>query len=54
MAFAALFSKKVRKADIIAFPELGPEAVFKLELIDLPLLVACDSKGGDVYIRDKG
>ena len=46
---AALFSKKVRKAEVIAFPELGPEAVYKLELADLPVLVACDSRGGDVF-----
>jgi len=46
---AALFSKKVKKAEIIAFKELGPEAIYKLELTDLPLIVACDVHGNDIY-----
>jgi fumarate hydratase subunit beta len=48
---AALFSRLVRKAEVVAFPELGPEAVFKLEVIDFPLIVAIDSSGGDVFVR---
>lgn len=46
---AALLSKKVRKAELVAFKELGPEAVFKLEIVDFPLVVACGPDGGDVY-----
>lgn len=32
-----------------AYPDLGPEAVLKLEVEDLPALVAVDSHGGDLY-----
>jgi fumarate hydratase subunit beta len=49
---AALLSKKVKKAEIAAFKELGPEAVYKLELTDFPLIVACDAQGGNVYTRN--
>jgi fumarate hydratase subunit beta len=46
---AALISKTVRKAELVAFKELGPEAVYKLEVVDFPLIVANGPDGGDVY-----
>ena len=46
---AALLSRKIKKAEIAAYPELGPEAVYRLEFADFPLVVACDSRGGDIY-----
>jgi fumarate hydratase subunit beta len=46
---AALLSKTVKKADIIAFEDLGPEAVYKLEVEDMPLIVAADSSGGNIF-----
>lgn len=46
---AALFSKKVRKAEIVAFEELGPEAVYKLEVVDMPLTVAVDAQGNNIF-----
>ncbi|OAA31649.1 fumarate hydratase [Kosmotoga arenicorallina S304] len=48
---AAALSKKVVKADIIAFPELGPEAVYRLEVEKFPLIVAIDSFGNSIYDR---
>ena len=42
---AALLSKTVKKADLIAFEDLGPEAVYRLEVKDMPLIVAIDSDG---------
>lgn len=45
----ALFSTKVRSAWPILFKELGPEAVYKLEVKDFPLTVGIDSKGKDLY-----
>ncbi len=45
----ALLSGHVRKADVIAFEELGPEAVRLLEVEDFPAIVACDSLGGDLF-----
>ena len=46
---AALLSKYVKKAELFAYPELGPEAIYRLEVKDFPLIVAIDSKGNSVY-----
>ena len=46
---AALLSKHVKKATVLSFPELGPEAVLELEVVDFPALVAIDSKGADLF-----
>lgn len=45
----AYLATKVRKAKPILFKELGPEAVYKLEVCDFPLIVGIDSKGRDIY-----
>ncbi|MCM8796502.1 MAG: FumA C-terminus/TtdB family hydratase beta subunit [Candidatus Omnitrophica bacterium] len=45
----ALLSKYVVKAEPIAYKELGPEAVYKLEVKDFPLIVGVDSQGRSVY-----
>jgi len=45
----ALLAEKVRSAKIIAYKDLGPEAVRKLEVKDFPLIVAIDCKGRSVY-----
>ena len=46
---AALLSKSIVKAEVIAFDELGPEAVRRLEIKDMPLIVVNDCHGGDLY-----
>jgi fumarate hydratase subunit beta len=48
---AALMSRCVTKVDIIAFEDLGTEAVRRLEVERLPVVVAIDSKGNDIYDR---
>lgn len=50
----ALFSKSIKKAEVIAFPELGPEAVIRLEAENFPAIVAIDSRGGDIFNRNQG
>ncbi len=45
----ALISKSIRKADVIAYPELGTEAVMRLEVVDFPAIVVNDVIGGDLY-----
>jgi fumarate hydratase subunit beta len=47
----ALISKSIRSYEIAAFPDLGPEAVYKLEVVDFPAIVAVDSSGKSVYSR---
>lgn len=49
----ALISKSIKKADIIAYEELGAEAVRKLEVEDFPVTVINDIYGGDLYQEGK-
>jgi fumarate hydratase subunit beta len=49
----ALISKTIVKSGIIAYPELGPEAVLKLEVNDFPATVINDIYGGDLYEEGK-
>ncbi len=46
---AAVVGQSVKKAEIIAYPELGPEAVRKLEVENMPLFVCYDAHGNDLY-----
>jgi len=46
---AALVSKSIRKAEVVAYPELGPEAIQRLEVKDFPAQVINDMYGGDIY-----
>ena len=46
---AALMAKRVVSARVIAFEELGTEAVMELEVDKLPLVVAIDSRGRNIY-----
>jgi len=45
----ALLAQSIRAAQVVAFPELGPEAVRRLTVVDFPAIVGCDSYGQDVY-----
>ncbi len=45
----ALLSKCIVKSEIVAYDDLGPEAVRRLEVLDMPLIVATDSSGIDLY-----
>lgn len=49
----ALINKCIKKAEVVAFEDLGPEAVSKLEVEDFPLIVVGDSFGGDLYIEGR-
>lgn len=46
---AALMSECVKKAEVIAYEDLGPEAIMRLEIEDLPLIVINDAAGRDLY-----
>ncbi|MFH1856131.1 MAG: FumA C-terminus/TtdB family hydratase beta subunit [Candidatus Omnitrophota bacterium] len=45
----AYLSKRVKKAEVFKFKELGPEAIFSLEVECFPCVVAVDSKGENIY-----
>lgn len=45
----ALLSKCIKKAEVIAFEDLGPEAIRRLEVEDFPVIVVNDIRGNDLY-----
>ena len=46
---AALMAGCIKKADIIAYEDLGPESIMRLEIKDFPLIVINDTRGEDLY-----
>jgi fumarate hydratase subunit beta len=47
---AALISKSIKKVELIAYEDLGAEAIRKLEVVDFPALVVNDIYGNDLII----
>jgi len=45
----ALLAKHIRSARVVAYPDLGPEAIYELKVVDLPVIVANDVKGKDIF-----
>ena len=45
----ALISKYIKRKKLVAYSELGPEAIYRLEVRDFPLIVAIDTKGRNIY-----
>lgn len=45
----ALMSECIREAEILAWPDLGCEAVRSLKVVNMPLTVIIDSEGNDLY-----
>jgi len=46
---AYLVSKAIKHSRLLAFPELGMEAIYEFEVLDMPVTVAVDSKGESVH-----
>ena len=46
---AALIAETITKVDIVAYPDLGPEAIRRMEIFEYPCIVAIDSEGNDIY-----
>ena len=49
----ALISKSIKKSEVIAYEELGAEAIRRLEVEDFPVTVINDIYGGDLYQEGK-
>ncbi|MCX8052668.1 MAG: Fe-S-containing hydro-lyase [Armatimonadetes bacterium] len=47
----ALLSKRVVACEVIAFEDLGCEAIHRLEVVDFPLIVINDCRGRDFYVE---
>ncbi len=48
---AALSSQCVKKAELVAYEDLGPEAIRKLTVVDFPVIVINDPAGNDLYAQ---
>jgi fumarate hydratase class I len=47
---AALLAKEnIRKVELIEYPELGMEAIYRLEVVDFPAVILVDDKGNDFF-----
>jgi fumarate hydratase class I len=46
---AYLVSKAIRSARVLAFPDLGMEAIYEFEVKDMPVTVAVDAQGNAVH-----
>ncbi len=47
----ALIAKTIKKAEVVAYDDLGPEAIRRLEVEDFPVVVVNDTKGNDLYVE---
>jgi fumarate hydratase subunit beta len=45
----ALIARSVSSASVVCYEDLGPEAIYRLEVKNMPLIVAIDSKGNNLY-----
>lgn len=45
----ALIADSIKKSEVIAYPELGPEAIRRLEVDEFPVIVVIDSEGNNLY-----
>lgn len=45
----ALLSKAIKASEVVAYEDLGTEAVRKLEVEDFPVIVVMDAEGNDLY-----
>lgn len=45
----ALLATKIKQAEVVAYPDLGPEAIYKLKIEDFPVIVCIDSMGNNYY-----
>lgn len=47
----AYLAQRIISSSIVAYPELGPEAIYRLEVKEFPCIVAVDAQGNDIYDR---
>ena len=45
----ALLSRAIKKSEVVAYEDLGTEAIRRLEVEDFPVIVVMDAEGNDLY-----
>jgi fumarate hydratase class I len=48
---AILAQNNIKKVDVLEYPELGMEAIWKIEVEDFPAFIVVDDKGNDFFGR---
>ncbi|MFA6715881.1 MAG: Fe-S-containing hydro-lyase [Victivallales bacterium] len=48
---AALISQSIKSSELVCYEDLGPEAIYRFEVEDMPLIVAIDAHENDLYRR---
>ncbi len=48
---AILAQNNIKKVEVLEYPELGMEAIWKIEVVDFPAFVVCDDKGNDFFSK---
>ena len=48
---AALISRSIKKVEVLAYEDLGTEAIYRFEVEDFPAIVAIDSHGNSVLAK---
>ncbi len=51
---AVLAQDCIRKVEVLAYPELGMEAIWKIEVVDFPAFIVVDDKGNDFFVETLG
>ena len=46
---ARLALDNIKKVDVLEYPELGMEAVWKIDVVDFPAFIVVDDKGNDFF-----
>jgi fumarate hydratase class I len=39
----------IKKVECVEYPELGMEAIWKIDVVDFPAFIVCDDKGNDFF-----
>jgi fumarate hydratase subunit beta len=47
----ALIAKRISESEVVAYEELGPEAVRRLKITEFPVIVAQDCHGGNIFVE---
>jgi fumarate hydratase class I len=48
---ALLASESIRKVELLEYPELGMEAIYRIEVVNFPAFILVDDKGNDFFMR---
>lgn len=49
----ALIADSIKECEIVAYEDLGPEAIRKLNVEDFPVIVVIDSRGNNLYVSER-